>query len=50
LLAPIGALLPKALRDIAKGGIVVCGGIHMSDIPPEKDLIVAPNPIGPATA
>ena len=33
LLAPVGALIPKALRDIAKGGIVVCGGIHMSDIP-----------------
>ena len=33
LLAPVGALVPKALRDIAKGGIVVCGGIHMSDIP-----------------
>jgi alcohol dehydrogenase, propanol-preferring len=29
----VGALVPKALRDIAKGGIVVCGGIHMSDIP-----------------
>jgi propanol-preferring alcohol dehydrogenase len=33
LLAPVGALVPKALGDIAKGGIVVCGGIHMSDIP-----------------
>jgi propanol-preferring alcohol dehydrogenase len=33
LLAPVGALVPKALRDVAKGGIVVCGGIHMSDIP-----------------
>jgi propanol-preferring alcohol dehydrogenase len=33
LLAPVGALVPKALRDIVKGGIVVCGGIHMSDIP-----------------
>jgi alcohol dehydrogenase, propanol-preferring len=31
--APIGALVPKALRDVAKGGIVVCAGIHMSDIP-----------------
>ena len=31
--APIGALIPKALRDVAKGGIVVCAGIHMSDIP-----------------
>jgi len=25
--------VPKALKDIDKGGIVVCGGIHMSDIP-----------------
>ena len=33
VLAPVGALVPKALRDIVKGGIVVCGGIHMSDIP-----------------
>jgi propanol-preferring alcohol dehydrogenase len=33
LLAPVGALVPKALRDIRKGGVVVCGGIHMSDIP-----------------
>ncbi|MDX5435596.1 MAG: hypothetical protein LPK03_00270, partial [Pontibacter sp.] len=28
-----GALVPKALSDIDKGGTVVCGGIHMSDIP-----------------
>jgi len=33
LLAPVGALVPKALRDVVKGGIVVCGGIHMSEIP-----------------
>jgi len=31
--APIGALVPAALRAIDKGGVVVCGGIHMSDIP-----------------
>jgi len=31
--APVGSLVPKALRDIAKGGTVVCAGIHMSDIP-----------------
>jgi len=31
--APVGALVPAALRALAKGGIVVCGGIHMSDIP-----------------
>ena len=29
----MGALLPAALRAIRPGGIVVCGGIHMSDIP-----------------
>jgi propanol-preferring alcohol dehydrogenase len=33
LFAPVGALLPAALKATAKGGIVVCGGIHMSDIP-----------------
>ena len=31
--APVGSLVPKALRDLDKGGVVVCGGIHMSDIP-----------------
>jgi alcohol dehydrogenase, propanol-preferring len=31
--APAGALVPAALRAVAKGGTVVCGGIHMSDIP-----------------
>lgn len=33
LFAPVGALVPTALKAVAKGGIVVCGGIHMSDIP-----------------
>ena len=33
IFAPVGALVPAALRAIAKGGSVVCGGIHMSDIP-----------------
>jgi alcohol dehydrogenase, propanol-preferring len=33
LYAPVGALVPAALRVVAKGGIVVCAGIHMSDIP-----------------
>jgi len=33
LFAPIGALVPTALRATAKGGTVVCAGIHMSDIP-----------------
>jgi alcohol dehydrogenase, propanol-preferring len=31
--APVGALVPLALRALAKGGVVVCAGIHMSDIP-----------------
>ncbi len=34
IFAPVGALIPQALRHTAKGGIVVCAGIHMSDIPP----------------
>ena len=40
IFAPVGALVPKALRDLKKGGTVVCGGIHMSDIPsfPYADL------------
>ncbi|AXF17425.1 zinc-dependent alcohol dehydrogenase family protein [Paraburkholderia caledonica] len=33
LFAPVGALVPQALRAVVKGGVVVCGGIHMSDIP-----------------
>ena len=33
LFAPVGALVPAALRVVRKGGRVVCGGIHMSDIP-----------------
>ncbi len=33
LFAPVGALIPQALRHTAKGGTVVCGGIHMSDVP-----------------
>jgi alcohol dehydrogenase, propanol-preferring len=33
IFAPVGALVPLALKAIAKGGTVVCGGIHMSDIP-----------------
>jgi alcohol dehydrogenase, propanol-preferring len=31
--APVGALVPAALRAVSKGGTVVCAGIHMSDIP-----------------
>jgi propanol-preferring alcohol dehydrogenase len=33
IFAPVGALIPAALRAVAKGGTVVCAGIHMSDIP-----------------
>lgn len=33
IFAPVGSLVPKALQDVDKGGIVICGGIHMSDIP-----------------
>lgn len=40
IFAPVGSLVPKALTDLKKGGVVVCGGIHMSDIPsfPYADL------------
>ena len=33
IFAPVGELVPQALRAVRKGGAVVCGGIHMSDIP-----------------
>lgn len=33
IFAPVGALVPQALRALEKGGTVVCAGIHMSDIP-----------------
>ncbi len=33
IFAPVGALVPAALRAVAPGGVVVCAGIHMSDIP-----------------
>jgi propanol-preferring alcohol dehydrogenase len=33
IFAPAGELIPKALKDLNKGGEVICGGIHMSDIP-----------------
>jgi propanol-preferring alcohol dehydrogenase len=33
IFAPVGALVPVALAAIRKGGTVVCGGIHMSDVP-----------------
>jgi alcohol dehydrogenase, propanol-preferring len=40
IFASVGPLVPAALRALAKGGIVVCGGIHMTDIPsfPYGDL------------
>ncbi|MEM8836821.1 MAG: zinc-dependent alcohol dehydrogenase family protein [Pseudomonadota bacterium] len=40
LFAPVGSLVPFALKTLRKGGHVVCGGIHMSDIPgfPYADL------------
>lgn len=40
IFAPVGALVPAALRAVRKGGSVICGGIHMSDIPafPYADL------------
>jgi propanol-preferring alcohol dehydrogenase len=40
IFAPVGALVPQALKTLRKGGVVVCGGIHMSDIPsfPYADL------------
>jgi alcohol dehydrogenase, propanol-preferring len=33
IFAPVGKLVPAALRAVVKGGVVVCAGIHMSDIP-----------------
>lgn len=33
IFAPVGSLVPAALQAVVKGGTVVCGGIHMSDIP-----------------
>ena len=40
IFASVGPLVPMALRALAKGGIVVCGGIHMTDVPsfPYADL------------
>ncbi len=40
IFAPVGALVPQALKSLRKGGRVVTGGIHMSDIPafPYADL------------
>jgi alcohol dehydrogenase, propanol-preferring len=40
IFAPVGALVPAALRAVGRGGVVVCAGIHMSDIPsfPYADL------------
>jgi len=40
IFAPVGSLVPAALKNLAKGGAIICGGIHMSDIPsfPYVDL------------
>jgi propanol-preferring alcohol dehydrogenase len=40
IFAPVGSLVPQALRQTVPGGVVVCAGIHMSDIPafPYRDL------------
>ena len=40
IFAPVGTLVPAALRTLKRGGTVVCAGIHMSDIPafPYRDL------------
>jgi propanol-preferring alcohol dehydrogenase len=40
IFAPSGDLVPRALRALDRGGVVVCGGIHMNDIPsfPYGDL------------
>jgi alcohol dehydrogenase, propanol-preferring len=40
IFAPVGSLVPQALRHTTPGGVVVCAGIHMSDIPafPYRDL------------
>jgi propanol-preferring alcohol dehydrogenase len=40
IFAPVGALVPTALRALDRGGVVVCAGIHMSDVPgfPYADL------------
>ena len=40
IFAPVGALVPVALRNLKRGGVVVCGGIHMTEIPafPYRDL------------
>src|SRR5262249_3160184 len=40
LFAPVGALVPAALAAVRKGGTVVLGGIHMSDIPSMPDALL----------
>jgi D-arabinose 1-dehydrogenase-like Zn-dependent alcohol dehydrogenase len=36
IFAPVGALIPQAVQAVAKGGVVVCGGIHMSNLPSSR--------------
>ena len=51
IFAPVGSLVPLALRSVRKGGRVVCGGIHMSNIPempyallwPEREIVSVAN-------
>src|SRR2546423_380405 len=40
IFAPVGSLIPAALQNVKRGGTVICGGIHMTDIPsfPYRDL------------
>ena len=47
LFAPVGALVPAALRAVDKGGVVVCGGIHMSDVPSFPYRILWEERLGP---
>ena len=46
IFAPVGDLVPRALKAVRKGGRVVCAGIHMSDIP----SFPVPDPLGGARA
>jgi alcohol dehydrogenase, propanol-preferring len=45
IFAPVGALLPAALASLRKGGTVVLGGIHMSEIPPMSYALLWGEPV-----